>query len=102
MQNQESAILAQLKKAKASDASLKGVSTAFAAMRKSDFSAYKILINGTPYPEWVIVKGRIPLDKLNSLKPVWESELLRDIKLFPYGIINPEGFDVRVRYNLSR
>ena len=99
MQNSESAILAQLKDAKASAATLKSTSAAFAAIRKSDVSVYKILINGTPYPEWIIVKARVPLDKLGALKPVWESDMLRDIKLFPYGISNPEGFDVRVRFN---
>lgn len=99
MQNAESALIAQLKEAKASTATLKSASAAFAAIRKSDFSVYKVLVNGTPYPEWIIVKGRIPLDKLSALKPVWESDMLRDIKLFPYGILNPEGFDVRVRFN---
>jgi hypothetical protein len=84
MENLENALLAQLKSAKASAATLKSASAAMASVRKSDFSAYRILI-----------------DKLHSLKPIWESPLLRDIKLFPYGIIAPEGFDVRVRFNTN-
>ena len=101
MQNAESAIIEQLKSAKVSAASLKRTSAAFAAIRKSDFAAYKILINGIPFPEWIVVKGRLPLDKFQTLKPVWENDLLRDITLFPYGILNPEGFDVEVRFNTN-
>ena len=101
MENLENALLAQLKSAKASATTLKSASAAMASVRKSDFSAYRILINGTPFPEWIIVKGRVPLDKLQALKPIWESPLLRDIKLFPYGIVAPEGFDVRVRFNTN-
>jgi hypothetical protein len=101
MQNQEKSIIEQLKKAKTADATIKNVSAAFAAMRKSDFTATRMLVNGMPYPEWIIVNGRVPLDRLNALKPFWESPLLRDIKLFPYGILNPEGFDVRLRFNTN-
>ena len=101
MQNFESALLDELKSSKVSASKLKVVSAAFTAIRKSDFAAYKILVNGTPYPEWIIVKGRLPLDKFNSLKPLWESPMLREIELFPYGILNPEGFDVQVRFNTN-
>jgi hypothetical protein len=101
MQNAENSIIEQLKGAKASAATLKGTSAAFAAIRKSNFDVYKILINGIPFPEWIIVKGRLPLEKFQTLKPVWESPMMRDITLFPYGIINPEGFDVELRFNTN-
>lgn len=101
MENLENAIIAQLKEAKVSAAALKQASAAFAGIRKSEFSIYKVLNNGTPNPFEVVIKGRLPLDKFAALKPIWESALLRDIRLFPYGIVAPEGFDVRVRLNLS-
>lgn len=90
-----------LKDAKAPAGMLKRTSASLAIIGKTDMQVSRVIINGIPWPEWVVIKGRIPFDKLGSLRYLLDNDLIRDIKGFPYGIVNPTEMNISARFNLN-
>ena len=99
----EKNLIALLKDAKAPAGMLKKTSASFATIGKTEMTLSRILINGTPFPEWVVLKGRIPVGKLGSLQNLLTNDFVRDIKLQPWGVgvPNPMELGVSVRLNLN-
>jgi hypothetical protein len=105
MENVESLernLIALLKDAKAPAGMLKRTSASLAAVSKTEMTLTRVLINGMPYPEWLVIKGRIKGGSLGSLQELLNGDAIRDIKLNPHGIGTPRPeFDVSVRLNLN-
>ncbi len=106
MENVESLeknLIALLKDAKAPTGMLKRTSASLAAFGKTEMVLSRVIINGTPYPDWVIIKGRIPVSGIGSLQNLLGGDAIRDIKLKPWGVgvPNPKDFGISVRLNLN-
>ena len=99
----EKNLIALLKDAKAPTGMLKRTSASLAAVGKTEMTLSRILINGIPYPDWLVLKGRIKVNSLGSLQSLLGSDAIRDIKLQPWGIgmPNPTELGISVRVNLN-
>ena len=106
MENVESLeknLIALLKDAKAPTGMLKRTSASLATIGKTDMILSRVLINGIPFPEWLVLKGRMPVSKLDSLQHLFNNDIVRDIKLNPHGVgvPNPMELGVTIRLNLN-
>ena len=106
MENVESLeknLIALLKDAKAPAGMLKRTSASLATVGKTEMTLTRVLINGIPYPDWLVLKGRIKVNGIGSLQNLLGSDALRDIKLQPWGVgvPNPMELGVTIRLNLN-
>lgn len=84
----EDSLMKMLSHGRVDKVKLSQVSAAIASIKKQGFEINQVFIKGKVQPDRVIVKG-IPAP--DSFKKFQFPELpIRVVKLFPYGIINPE------------
>lgn len=101
IENLEKNLLALLKDAKAPSSMLKRTSASLAVIGKTDMEMYRVIINGIPWPEWVVIKGRVRLDNLDTLQHLLSNDLISEIKLRPHGVGTPVPFEIGVSARLN-
>lgn len=101
IQSIEKNLIALLKDAKAPAGMLKRTSASLAVIGKTDMKVYRCIINGIPWPEWVVIKGSVPIDKLDTLRNLLGNDLIRRVKLTPHGVGTPQPFEIGVSARLN-
>lgn len=76
---------------------LRKYSSIIATLRKNDVIIDRIWKYGQPWPDGIIVRGRLGVDELSKISDVFKFPELQGIEVFPLGIINPELLDVRFK-----
>jgi hypothetical protein len=76
---------------------LKNYSAIIATLRTHDIIVDRIWKYGIPWPDGVIVRGRMGVDDLPKLKELFRIPELNGIEVFPLGIPYPDVLDVRFK-----
>ena len=77
--------------------SLKTVSAEIVNLKKNGLGIDQVFVKGKIQPDRVLINGTVDPDffrRLNNLKNI------RRLEIFPYGIINPEGFRFKITMRL--
>lgn len=77
--------------------SLKTVSAEIVNLKKNGLGIDQVFVKGKIRPDRVLINGIVDPDffrRLNNLKNI------RRLEIFPYGIINPEGFRFKITMRL--
>ena len=93
----EKTLMAHLSDNRLDKASLKKYSTIIATLRKYDVIIDRIWKYGIPYPDGVVVRGRLGAKDLVKLKDVFKIPEIYGIEIFPLGIPFPDLLDVRFK-----
>ncbi len=86
----ETSLVKHLSKGQVDKSMLKATSAAIVNLRKQGLVIDQIYIKGQPRPERVLINGTVDPEfwsKFLQLGPTFKR-----FEVFPYGIINPEGF----------
>ena len=93
----EEALIRLLDQGQIDKAKLKTTSAAIVALKKQGFIIDQINIKGKPRPDRIIINGIPDPDFFKKFKG--GNINLKQFKLFPYGILNPEGFRLQAILN---
>ena len=78
---------------------LKKHSAALAAVSRS-LILERIWWKGTPWPDFLTVQGRLPLERISELGTVINNNIY-GLEVFPLGLINPEALQVNINFQLN-
>ncbi len=87
----EEALMKILEHGQFEKSKLSTISGAITEMKKSGLSIDRIHWIGTPRFDRIIINGIPDPEFFSKFKPSFSSQIV-DVRLFPYGIINPEGW----------
>ncbi len=90
VRNFESVLLERLTRGGIDKSLLKEVSSSIVKLKKSGLVIDKVLVKGQPRAERVIINGTIDPEFWVKFRDLGNE--FRRFEVFPYGIINPEGF----------
>jgi hypothetical protein len=86
----ETALMGHLNHGEMDKTLLKKSSSAIVALKKEGLVIDRVFVKGKPRPDRVIINGIVDPEFLGKFKDLGGN--FRRFEVFPYGIINPEGF----------
>jgi hypothetical protein len=86
----ETALMKQLNEGQVDKVFLKKVSATIVGLKKQGLVIDQVYVKGQPRPERVIINGIVDPDFWVKFRDLGFN--FRKFEVFPYGIINPEGF----------
>ena len=86
----ETALMRRLSTPEVDKAFLKTASSAIVNLKKSGLVIDQILLKGQPRPDMYIINGKVDPDFWVKFKDLGHH--FKRFEVFPYGIVNPEGF----------
>lgn len=89
----EAALVKRLSKIEVDKAYIKTVSASIVNLKKNGLIIDQVLVKGKPRPDLVIINGTVDPNFWGKFRE-FGTEFNR-FEVFPYGIINPEGFRFR-------
>ena len=89
----EAALLKRLNALDADKTFLKTASDAIVNLKKQGLNVDRIYWKGQPRPDRVIINGKVDPDFWLKFKDLGYN--FKRFEVFPYGIVNPEGFNFR-------
>lgn len=98
----EKLLLASLEKEGIEKASLRKYSALITRLNKTGLVIEKVWVLGQPVPDIFNIVGRLPLDKSGSFGGIFGVPGLSRSKVFPRGIINPENFDLHLKFDVRQ
>jgi len=93
----ERELMEHLSSSRMSKELLEKYSAIIATLRTHDIIVDRIWKYGMPWPDGVIVRGRLGVDDLPKLKELFRIPELNGIEIFPLGIPYPDLLDVRFK-----
>lgn len=93
----ENDLMEHLSNGRMGKATLKKYSSIIATLRKHDVIVDRIWKYGIPWPDGVVVRGRLGIDDIVKLKELFKIPELNGIEVFPLGIPYPDLLDVRFK-----
>jgi hypothetical protein len=95
----EEALMRMLSHGQMDKAKLATVSGAIVALKRQGFVIDQVHLKGTPRPDRIIINGIPDPEFFQKFKGTTDLNI-RQFRLFPYGIINPEGWKGRLEFNV--
>ncbi len=95
----EEALMKLLSHGQMDKAKLSEVSGAIVAMKRHGFVIDRVHLKGTPRPDRIIINGIPDPEFFQKFKGFTDLNI-RQFRLFPYGIINPEGWRGQLEFNV--
>lgn len=86
----ETALMKRLNAVDMDKAFLKTASSAIVNLKKNGLVTERIYWKGTPRPDMFIINGKVDPDFWVKFRDIGTN--FRHFEVFPYGIVNPEGF----------
>jgi hypothetical protein len=93
----EQALIAQLIEPSLDKTTLKRYSSVLAQLQNQKLSIERIWKIGMPYPDTLMVQGRLGVNDFVNLYKVFEIPRIQGLEIFPLGIINPEFLEFRLK-----
>ena len=95
----EEALMKILEHGRIDKGRLSAVSSAIVGMKKSGFVIDQVYLKGQPVHDRIIINGIPDPEFLNKFRPAGSLNI-RELRLFPYGIINPEGWRAQLEFGV--
>lgn len=95
----EEALVKILSNGQMDKARLSTISSAIVALKRQGFVIDQVHLKGTPRPDRIIINGIPDPEFFQKFKGFTDLNI-RQFRLFPYGIINPEGFKGQFQFNV--
>ena len=94
----EEALMKRLSEGELDKSFLKSTSSAIVNLKKQGLAIDQVYIKGRPRPDRVIIRGKVDPDFWGKFSDFGFN--FRGLEVFPYGIINPEGFRFRGTFDM--
>ena len=95
----EEALMKILDHGQMEKAKLSAVSNAIVDMKKSGFRIDQVHWKGIPRPDRIIINGIPDPEFFSKFRPAGGLNI-QELRLFPYGIINPEGWRGQIEFGI--
>lgn len=93
----EQYLMEQLADSKLEKTTLRKYSSMINQFRRRDLLLERILRYGQPFPDGLIVQGRLPIKDAGRLADFVNLKEVRRLDVFPKGIIHPDWLDISIQ-----